>query len=82
MDDVELTQFFAREYHIQRQKTEDPFEKDLQMQDTQAGAVLGMAQPLLPVGTRHLDIGSSIGALLQCFHQQYGCANVGVEPTA
>jgi len=80
MDDDELAQFYEREYRIQRQETEDPIEKDLLMQDARARAVLGMVLPRLPVVTRHLDVGSSSGALLQRFHEQYKCASVGVEP--
>jgi SAM-dependent methyltransferase len=80
MDDAELEQFYEREYRIQRQETEDPIKKDLQMQDARARAVLEMVQPHLPVVTRHLDIGNSSGALLQRFNEHYGCVNVGVEP--
>ena len=80
MDEDELAQFYEREYRIQRQETEDPIEKDLLMQDARARTVLGMVQPHLSAVTRHLDIGSSSGALLQRFHEQYECASVGVEP--
>lgn len=80
MDKDELAQFYEREYRIQRQETEDPIEKDLLMQDTRARAVLGMVLPHLAAVTRHLDVGSSSGALLQRFHEQYECASVGVEP--
>ena len=80
MDESELKQFYEREYRIQRQETEDPIEKDLLMQDARARTVLGMVQPHLPAVTRHLDVGSSSGTLLQCFQEQYGCASVGIEP--
>jgi 2-polyprenyl-3-methyl-5-hydroxy-6-metoxy-1,4-benzoquinol methylase len=80
MDASELEQFYEREYRIERQETEDPIEKDLQMQDARARAVLEMIRPHLPVVTRHLDVGSSSGALLQRFHDQYMCTSVGVEP--
>ena len=50
------------------------------MQDARARTVLEMIQAHLPVVTRHLDVGSSSGALLQRFHEQYRCASVGVEP--
>lgn len=80
MDDDELEQFYEREYRIQRQETEDPIEKDLQMQDARARAVLGMVQGYLPQITRHLDVGSSSGMLLTRFQEQYGCESVGVEP--
>ena len=80
MDESELEQFYEREYRIQRQETEEPIEKDLQMQDARAEAVLGMVQPHLSAVTRHLDVGSSSGALLLRFQEQYGCTSVGVEP--
>ena len=80
MEDSELVKFYEHEYRIQRQETEDPIEKDLQMQDARARAVLRMVLPHLPAVTRHLDVGSSSGAFLQRFHEQYECASVGVEP--
>ncbi len=80
MDEVELERFYAHEYRIQRQETENPIEKDLLMQDARARAVLVVVQPHLSAVTRHLDVGSSSGALLQRFHEQYECASVGVEP--
>lgn len=80
MDEIELDQFYAHEYRIQRQETEDPIEKDLLMQDARARTVLGMVQPHLSAVTRHLDIGSSSGALLHRFREQYGCVSIGVEP--
>jgi len=80
MEDSELEKFYEREYRIQRQETEDPIEKDLQMQDARARMTLEMVQPHLPQISRHLDVGSSSGALLLRFHEQYGCASIGVEP--
>jgi len=80
MDEDDLEKFYARQYRIQRQKTEAPIDKDLQMQDARASAILEMVQPRLPQISRHLDVGSSSGALLQRFHEQYECASVGVEP--
>ncbi len=80
MDESELEQFYEREYRIQRQENENPIEKDLLMQDARARAVLEMVQPHLSTVTRHLDVGSSSGALLQRFQEQYECASTGVEP--
>jgi 2-polyprenyl-3-methyl-5-hydroxy-6-metoxy-1,4-benzoquinol methylase len=80
MDEDELEQFYEREYRIERQETENPIEKDLLMQDARARAILEMVQHRLPQISRHLDVGSSSGALLQRFHEQYRCASVGVEP--
>ncbi len=48
MHEAELEQFYEREYRIERQKTEDPIEKDLQMQDARARAILEMVQHRLP----------------------------------
>jgi SAM-dependent methyltransferase len=80
MDESELEQFYAREYRIERQETEDPIDKDLQMQDARARSILEMVQSHLPVISRHLDIGNSSGALLQRFNEHYGCVSVGIEP--
>ena len=35
MEEGELEKFYEREYRIQRQETEEPIEKDLQMQEDQ-----------------------------------------------
>ncbi len=50
------------------------------MQDARARAVLGIVQLHLSAVTRHLDVGSSSGALLLRYQEQYGGASVGVEP--
>lgn len=80
MVESELKQFYEREYRIERQESESPIEKDLLMQDARARAVLEMIQPHLSAVSRHLDVGSSSGALLNQFHEHYGCANIGIEP--
>jgi rubredoxin len=48
MDEAELEQFYEREYCIERQETEDPIDKDLQMQDARVRAILEMVQHRLP----------------------------------
>ena len=80
MDENELEKFYEGEYRIQRQESENPIEKDLLMQDARARAILGLVQSHLSAVTRHLDVGSSSGALLKRFHEQYECASIGVEP--
>jgi 2-polyprenyl-3-methyl-5-hydroxy-6-metoxy-1,4-benzoquinol methylase len=80
MDQDELEAFYASSYRIQRQETEDPIEKDLLMQQARADNTLTLVADDLALVRRHLDIGSSSGALLRAFKAQYGCTGIGIEP--
>lgn len=80
MNDAELTAFYASGYRDAVQGTEAPTDKDLRIQAGRARLLLAFCKGRLPRPTRHLDIGSSSGALLRAFAAEYGCESVGVEP--
>ena len=80
MDDDALTSFYTSGYRRFVQGTEEPTEKDLRIQAGRARHQLQLARRIIPSVSRHLDIGSSSGALLRVFKSYYGCESVGIEP--
>lgn len=80
MDAGELEQFYGQEYRPLVQATDEPTAKDLQVQSARARKTLEMVRPASLQVTRHLDVGSSSGAVLLRFREVYRCASVGIEP--
>lgn len=80
METSRLEAFYKEGYRSLAQDTEKPTEKDLVMQEERAQRTLQMVRKDLPGIGRHLDIGSSSGALLTAFHRAYGCESTGIEP--
>jgi hypothetical protein len=80
MSEEELGQFYAAGYRQTVQGGEDPTEKDLRVQAGRARHLRAFCGPRLRAVSRHLDIGSSSGALLREFARGYGCASAGIEP--
>lgn len=80
MDAGELEKFYEREYRVLSQQSEEPTKKDLVMQQQRARETLEMIEKDLSKVSRHLDIGSSSGALLEEIRLKYGSAAVGIEP--
>jgi len=82
MDSSELERFYADEYRRLYQGAEGPSKKDLVLQRKRAASLLAFLNTKIPPISRHLDIGSSAGLLLQTFHQAYAAQAIGVEPGA
>lgn len=80
MGQDELESFYAAEYRLLQQGTPDPIERDLRAQAARAVVTVGLAGERLRGAARHLDIGSSSGALLEAFRDRIGCTGVGIEP--
>ena len=80
MDQEELNAFYQEGYRTLYQKSEQPTKKDLVMQEERAVRTLAMIQSDIQGLQRHLDIGSSSGALLVKIQKAYGCESVGIEP--
>lgn len=80
MDEDALVAFYASGYRRFVQGTEEPIEKDLRIQAGRARHQLQLARRIIPSVSRHLDIGSSSGALLRVFRSHYNCESVGIEP--
>lgn len=80
MTAAETIEFYAAEYRRSYQGDESPVAKDLTVQRLRARSLLEFVQKHIKELSRHLDIGSSSGLLLQEFHNNYECHPVGVEP--
>lgn len=82
MSDEELDAFYVAGYRQTVQATEAPTDKDLRVQAGRARHLVRFCRPVVPEITRHLDIGSSSGALLRAFQRAYGAQGIGIEPGA
>jgi SAM-dependent methyltransferase len=80
MDPHELHEFYLGAYRLDRQASEEPTGKDLSMQRARAERTLASVKDSINKIDRHLDIGSSSGALLHVFQEHFGCESVGIEP--
>ncbi len=82
MSDEELGAFYVAGYRQTVQATEAPTDKDLRVQAGRARHLVRLCRSVVPEITRHLDIGSSSGALLRAFRRAYGAQGIGIEPGA
>ena len=80
MSDEELAEFYVSEYRQTVQGSEAPTEKDLRIQAGRARNLTAFCRPYLRGTSRHLDVGSSSGALLRDFARAFGCQSAGIEP--
>ncbi len=80
LSEGELQSFYAAGYRELVQGTEEPTGKDLHIQRLRARHLLALAEKRSLTIQRHLDIGSSTGALLEAFASRFGCDGVGIEP--
>jgi SAM-dependent methyltransferase len=76
----ELEAFYLEDYRLLRQGTTEPIATDLQAQEARAVVALRLLGSRLSGVSRHLDFGSSSGALLEAFRDRFGCDGVGIEP--
>jgi hypothetical protein len=81
MSPEELEAFYAGEYRLLRQGTPEPVKKDLQAQAARAVVTVRLTNDWLSAVSRHLDVGSSSGALLEAFHERFACTSIGIEPS-
>ncbi len=80
MTEAESAAFYADEYRLLQEGSADPTARNVAAQKKRAEALLDFARPVLPSISRHLDIGCSLGILLQHFQGAYHTQTVGVEP--
>jgi 2-polyprenyl-3-methyl-5-hydroxy-6-metoxy-1,4-benzoquinol methylase len=80
MSSDELDAFYKKGYRTHAQQTEQPTKKDLVMQRERAKYTTALITPTIVNVDRHLDIGSSSGALLQKIREAYNSVAVGIEP--
>ncbi len=81
MSQERLDQFYVQEYRQLYQGEAGPVQKDLAAQSARAANLLAFLRSHgVRRLSRHLDIGSSAGLLLQAVRSGFGCESVGVEP--
>lgn len=80
MNQAALDRFYMEQYRKTVQNSEGPTDKDLRVQAGRARALSQFVRRDAVEIRRHLDIGSSAGALLARFRVDYGCESVGIEP--
>lgn len=80
MASEELEDFYQQGYRSLYQASEEPTRKDLTMQEERARRTLAMIRDDVGEIERHLDIGSSSGALLAAVQGAYRCESIGIEP--
>jgi SAM-dependent methyltransferase len=80
MTEIEAAAFYSEEYRLLQEGSKDPTSRNMAVQDKRARSLLEFARPVIPAVSRHLDIGCSMGILLQYFQDNYHDQAVGVEP--
>jgi SAM-dependent methyltransferase len=80
MTQAESAAFYAEEYRLLQEGSRDPTARNRRAQTGRADSLLGFARPVISSVTRHLDIGCSLGILLQHFQGLFHNQAVGVEP--
>jgi hypothetical protein len=75
-----LRGYYRAGYHLHMHGQHDPSPKTAWVESRRAEHLLDFAAPYLDDVQMHLDIGSSLGALLNTFHSAFGCQSYGVEP--
>ncbi len=77
---AEREAFYAQEYRLLYGGSAEPTARDLSVQRARAEALLAFVRPFVRAISWHLDIGCSMGVLLQRFSEVYSCRSVGIEP--
>jgi SAM-dependent methyltransferase len=80
MTETEAAAFYAEEYRLLQECSADPTARNTAVQNARAWTLYGFVHPLLSSVSRHLDIGCSMGILLQHFQSAYHDQVVGIEP--
>ncbi len=80
MTEAESAAFYAEEYRLLYEGSTDPTARNVTVQRARAESLFAFARPVVEKVARHLDIGCSLGILLQRFAETYHCQPVGIEP--
>jgi hypothetical protein len=80
MTEVELVEFYEKEYRQLYQGEQGPNAKDLAIQLRRAESLLDYVQPIIHSIVSHLDIGCSAGLLIDKFQKTFNSRSFGVEP--
>jgi 2-polyprenyl-3-methyl-5-hydroxy-6-metoxy-1,4-benzoquinol methylase len=80
MTEDESAAFYAQEYRLLNEGSAEPTSRNLAIQRRRAESLYEFTKSSNLLIRRHLDIGCSIGVLLQRFQQAYHCQSAGIEP--
>ena len=80
MTEAESVAFYAEEYRLLQEGSADPTARNVAAQRLRVNALLEFTRAHAQVVTRHLDIGCSLGILLQGFQKTYHNQPYGIEP--
>jgi len=75
-----LTEYYRAGYHLHMHGRKTPGNKTEWVEIRRAEALLAFGRRHLTLVSHHLDVGSSLGCLLQAFREGFGCVSHGVEP--
>lgn len=76
----ELAEYYQGEYREQVGKTKNPTPQNNMEETKRSQRLQWWIGRYLPTVKRHLDIGSSLGLLLNAVWNTFGCESVGIEP--
>jgi SAM-dependent methyltransferase len=80
MDDQEREAFYATEYRLLNEGSATPTTFNIAVQNARAESLTAFIKPITNKVINHLDIGCSMGILLNHFERAYHCHSFGVEP--
>jgi SAM-dependent methyltransferase len=80
MTEAESAAFYAEEYRLLQEGSVDPTLHNISAQKERASSLVEFILPVIPAVSRHLDIGCSLGILIQNVKTNYRDQAVGVEP--
>lgn len=80
MTQSESAAFYADEYRLFQEGNAEPTARNMNTQKKRAGVLDDFTCSAITFISRHLDIGCSVGILLQHFQGKYHNQTVGVEP--
>jgi SAM-dependent methyltransferase len=80
MTEAEIASFYVKEYRLLQEGSADPTARNLVIQKARAGSLVDFVSDTIPAVSNHLDIGSSLGILLQQFQAYYHSKPLGIEP--
>jgi len=80
MTEAETAAFYTDEYRLLQEGSTDPTARNVTIQNARASSLYNFIKPVLHAISRHLDVGCSMGILLQHFQDAYHNQSVGVEP--
>jgi 2-polyprenyl-3-methyl-5-hydroxy-6-metoxy-1,4-benzoquinol methylase len=80
MTEAESETFYIEEYRLFNEGSIEPTVRNMAAQKARADSLLAFTRPIVEKVSRHLDIGCSMGILLQRFAEEFHCQPVGIEP--